>query len=159
MSDVPDDFLPYAYPQPNMMVQEGSKVCIIGLKSDAGQKLNETTGTALRFFPQDGRWAVNLDNNGGTFKIHITNLVLHMNRGAPAPICVCLRSNPCWASSTENGRVLVRAGTMGGVPALCIYDNFNHPSFDKDRFYREISMMGIPKEMAASLFDQIRKSP
>ena len=183
-SSAPNDnaFHPYAYPQPNMLVQQGSKVLIKGLKSVAGQKLNGKTGTAIHFFPQEGRWSVQIDDVGGfgteegnsagaaaqeeergpkkqatkkekedMFKIRITNLVLKQGGGESMRVCVILRDNPSWMSCSEGGRVLVRAGTIAGDPALCIFDDFRRPEFDRNRFYAEISTMGIAKEAVESL--------
>ena len=149
---MPEPFIPYAFPQPNMLVQQGTKVRIHDLQSEAGQKLNDKTGTALRFFP-DGRWSVQVDGDGSTFKIMITNLAIVHADGESLYICIVSKDNPTWSASCEGGKVLVRAGTMGGAPALCIFDVPNRPGFDKKRFFEEISFMGITKASVEGFFE------
>jgi len=146
-----EPFIPYVYPQPNMLVQQGTKVRIHHLQSEAGQKLNDKTGTALRFSP-DGRWTVQVDN-GGTFKIMITNLAIVHDEGKSLYICIVSKDNPTWSAGCEGGKMLVRAGTMGGAPALCIFDVPNRPGFDKTRFLEETSFMGITKAAAEGFFE------
>jgi len=93
-----------------MLIQEGSKVRINGLESDAGQKINGATGTALRFFPEIGHWSVQLDDDeeqtNKIIKIHIINLSLNVN--TPMPLLVIAKNNPGWADISENGKVLLR---------------------------------------------------
>lgn len=149
-------FEAYGDPFPNMLVQHGSKVCIDGLQSEAGQKFNGTTGTALRFYPEDGRWSVQLDNeefNKKIVKIHITNLSL--TQGGSLHTCIVYKSNPGWASLSENGLTLLRAGTVGGLQTLCILDDPH--SLDEKQLFAEASHMGLPKGFIESFFEGLGK--
>ena len=58
---------------------------------------------------------------------------------------------------SEGGRALVRAGKMGGNPALCILDDFTRRDFDRNRTYDEISTMGVSKAMLDSLLEQYNR--
>jgi len=141
------EFIPYDYPFPNMLVQEGSKVHIDGLESVAGQKINGATGTALRFFPEIGRWSVQLDDDDTKtiYKIHITNLSIKET----IQLCIILKSNPAWVDKSENGHVLLRAGICKEGPAVCLMDDPR--SVDVKRLKEDASNMGIAKGFVDAL--------
>ena len=58
------------------MIQEGVRVVIKGLKSEAGKKLNGKKAVAIRFLVKDGtrRWAVKLEETGASKSIKAQNL-------------------------------------------------------------------------------------
>lgn len=159
MSTNDEAFYPYSFPLPNMLVQAEKGVSIHGLESEAGRALNGKRGTAKEFHPHTGRWSVEVDNevvdgsnnNNSTtkkklVKIQIKNLKRYFSDDEEElRFCMVPRENPGWMEGSDQGRVLVVAGTMGGHPALCVYDDFSRPGFDREAFVEAVSQMGLSR--------------
>jgi hypothetical protein len=213
-------FYPFAYPQPNMLVQRGSRVLIKGLKKSASaspgtqhhHQLNGLVGTALKFHADRlGHWSVQLfeqpphqqqqaeqeeaetdvddddddyDNDGDgdgddhekkedkraakkettntmTTSIVVMIPICHLEVVLPLPeqeeqtimmmFPIVTRNHPRWASGSRDGRVLLRAGTMMGQPALCLYDDPNRNGFDTSLIYQQAMYMGASTAMVDEL--------
>ena len=156
-------FYPYSFPQPNMLVQEGSIAIIDGLVSEAGQRLNGKKAKAIKFFPTTCCWSVQLvepnDNNGGDddygtieakkqLKIHIKNMELYLPDGSGIYFTHIPNPDPYQMLSVGGGLLSVRAGTVGddpSKPAICILGDVLSTDFDKQAAIETGSMMGITK--------------
>jgi hypothetical protein len=216
-STTKNKFYPYAYPQPNMLVQRGSRVLIKGLKKSATaspgtqhhHQLNGLVGTALKFHADRlGHWSVQLfeqpphqqqqaeqeeaetdvddddddddDNDGDghekkedkraakkettntmTMSIVVMIPICHLEVVLPLPeqeeqtimmmFPIVTRNHPRWASGSRDGSVLLRAGTMMGQPALCLYDDPNRNGFDTSLIYQQAMYMGASTAMVDEL--------
>jgi hypothetical protein len=64
---------------------------------------------------------------------------------------IVTRQNPRWAAGSRNGRVLLRAGTMMGQAALCLYDDPNRLGFDATLVYQQAQYMGASRAMVDEL--------
>lgn len=126
-------FKPYTYPRPNMAVQAGTAVKIVGLQSPAGQALNGRTGVAQHcLVGPDGefRWSVAIDIDGDgeevtSKSISIRNLRYDMSRKS-LYILFHGRTDPSIPSPD-----LVACGTMyDDEPAVMVFDFPTRPRFD-----------------------------
>jgi hypothetical protein len=143
-------FSPYVYPKPNMVIQEGRKVTIKGLKSAEGKKLNGKKGVAIRFIVKgnDWRWAVKLDESGAKKSIKIQNLEISVEDeflGKSIALLPIRKQNSTSALGSMN-LPLITIGTINGEMFVVLSDHPTSSTWDREVFKAQCLMVGLNPE-------------